>query len=356
MSAACPHCSEPTVPDASWCEACGGDLSDLSSPPATETASGTAEAVSPCVDCAAAADQILDGYCMQCGHKQPAPRDHLVCDLGSVAGVTDRGRRHRRNEDAMALDVFDGGAVVVVCDGVSTTDNPDQASQAAADTALSVLHAAATSGTPLDEAMVSAAAAAQTAVLEVPRLPDASSSGNPSCTFVAAVWARADDGSAVVTVGWLGDSRAYWFGAAGSEADGAALLSTDHSWAAEMSASGLLTDAEAHAHPRAHTITRWLGADAPELEPTIAEHQLPVGGRLLLCSDGLWNYAATPEELAARPEWQFDGPLAQAEGLTRFANDAGGHDNITVVVADTTPTTPTTSTTVDTTVEKASAP
>jgi serine/threonine protein phosphatase PrpC len=63
---------------------------------------------------------------------------------------------------------------------------------------------------------------------------------------------------------------------------------------------------------------------------------LPGPGRLLLCSDGLWNYAEQPAELAAKiAEQPADvDPLPLARFLTDFARQAGGHDNITVVVAD----------------------
>ena len=74
-------------------------------------------------------------------------RDHEELNLGSVAGVTDRGVRHERNEDALALATIDapgGPAVVaVVCDGVSSADRPDEASLAAARAAVQKLSGAA---------------------------------------------------------------------------------------------------------------------------------------------------------------------------------------------------------------------
>src|SRR5258708_2833590 len=80
----------------------------------------------------------------------PSSRDHAEIDLGPAAGVSDRGLRHHRNEDAMALaaeQAPDGPAVVaVVCDGVSSSTRPDEASQAAAQAALPVLVAAVQAG------------------------------------------------------------------------------------------------------------------------------------------------------------------------------------------------------------------
>ncbi|HMD94754.1 MAG TPA: serine/threonine-protein phosphatase, partial [Trebonia sp.] len=80
----------------------------------------------------------------------PSPRDHAEVDLGPAAGVSDRGLRHHRNEDAMALaaeQAPDGPVVVaVVCDGVSSSARPDEASQAATQAALPVLVAAVHAG------------------------------------------------------------------------------------------------------------------------------------------------------------------------------------------------------------------
>ncbi|MGH3120697.1 MAG: PP2C family protein-serine/threonine phosphatase, partial [Streptosporangiaceae bacterium] len=77
--------------------------------------------------------------------------DHQEIDLSLIAGVTDRGLRHRQNEDAMELAVVPAAAgpvlVAVVCDGVSTSIRPDEASLAAARAAAAVLRTAAQDGT-----------------------------------------------------------------------------------------------------------------------------------------------------------------------------------------------------------------
>src|SRR6202000_1445081 len=73
-----------------------------------------------------------DGYCPSCGRRVVADRDHMEEDLGQVAGVSDRGLRHSRNEDAMhfaVADTEDGpAAVAIVCDGVSLGPRPYHAS------------------------------------------------------------------------------------------------------------------------------------------------------------------------------------------------------------------------------------
>jgi serine/threonine protein phosphatase PrpC len=273
-----------------------------------------------------------DRFCEACGTdlqarapiREPQPRDHTEIDAGWAAGVCDRGLHHERNEDAMFLvSPAPGHLAAVVCDGVSSSVKADVASQTAVDIIGAAL-ADALEGDPT-RALTDAVAAAQDGVVAIPWTEVADMSA-PSCTLVVA--AVVGD---VVTVGSVGDSRAYWLGA-----DGARQLTADDSWAGEQVASGALSESEAMADPRAHAITRWLGTDAPTDPPHFSSFTPTAPGRLLVCSDGLWNYAPTPEELAqlvdALPSEAT--PLELARALTDFALAAGGHDNITVLVAD----------------------
>jgi PPM family protein phosphatase len=249
--------------------------------------------------------------------------NRVATDLGVLAGVSDRGRTHDRNEDAMALGRgTDPGAALaaVVCDGVSVAHTPERASRTAADAALDVLLA---TSTPHDERVPVAVAAAATAVEALDAVADRF---RPSCTLVCAL---ADPRG--ITVSWVGDSRAYWLAPAHA-AEPARLLTTDHSWATQMVAAGVLDERAAMSDPRAHAITRWLGAGG-DPEPDVVT--LPASpGVLLLCTDGLWNYLDDAADLAAvaLPAMADGGPIAAADALTAMALDAGGRDNITVVV------------------------
>jgi PPM family protein phosphatase len=273
-----------------------------------------------CPICREPAPAVTDRFCEVCGARlHPAGADvadRVDVTLDGLAGISDRGHVHLRNEDAMALGrrPEDGPATTVaavVCDGVSTVRRPELASRTAADVALAALLA--------EQGMPSAIAAAADAVARLaPGVPD-----GPSCTLVAAV---VDSATGATTVGWVGDSRAYWLAD-----DDARLLTADHSWAAEMVAAGILDAGTAMRDPRAHAITRWLGGAAPE--PGLATLSPTAPGLLLLCSDGLWNYAPEAAELAALalPAATRDGPRAAAEALTAHALGAGGRDNVTVV-------------------------
>jgi serine/threonine protein phosphatase PrpC len=300
-------------------------------PPAAEAA---------CPSCRSARISA-DGYCESCGHPVPSSRDHTELDLGLLAGVTDRGLRHRRNEDAMALATAeqDGSpvALAVVCDGVSTSQRPDEAALAAANAAMRVLLAAVRAGQDLTGASRDAVSAAQGAVagLTEPAQPGAPAEPRdgarladpPSATFVSAVLA-----SGAVTLCWLGDSRAYWLDARGEQA--AKRLTTDDSVAGQLIAAGLVSETDALELPHAHVVTGWIGADLRGTDPHVARFEPPGPGALLLCSDGLWNYQPEAAKLAelALPGALSD-PLAAAGALVRFALQAGGADNVTVVLA-----------------------
>ena len=72
------------------------------SPPPVVSGAQAGRAPPACPSCPSARISA-DGYCESCGRKLPSSRDHTEIDLGLLAGVTDRGLRHHRNEDAMAL-------------------------------------------------------------------------------------------------------------------------------------------------------------------------------------------------------------------------------------------------------------
>jgi serine/threonine protein phosphatase PrpC len=260
-----------------------------------------------------------EGYCDRCGQRRPTGPDHRELDLGAVAGVTDLGRRRRRNEDALGIGVLNGTALTVVCDGVSSSSRPDTAAQAAVDAAIPALLGALAKGTDPETATRTAARAAQAAATLV--AGPQPGSNPPSCTFVCAtVTARA------VTVGWVGDSRAYWL----PDGDGEpACLTVDDSLAGRLGAAGVDAPGVAQ-NPQGAALVRWLGADAPDNAPHVRTF-VPTGpGRILVCSDGLSRYRPVIADLAAAvPAGQ---PLATARSLVQFALDEGGHDNVTVAV------------------------
>ncbi|MET9194132.1 PP2C family serine/threonine-protein phosphatase [Streptomyces olivaceus] len=277
-----------------------------------------------------------DGYCENCGHAQPRERDHMEQESGPVAAVSDRGLRHHRNEDAFSVGCTalpDGApaTVAIVCDGVSSATRPDDASLAASRAAGESLLGALPRGTHPQQAMHDAILAASHAVNALAAEPatareQAPHQNAPACTLVGAVVT-----GGLLVVGWVGDSRVYWVPA--DRATPPARLTEDDSWAAQMVAAGLMSEAEAYADERAHAITGWLGADAYELEPHTASFKPDRPGVVVVCTDGLWNYAESAQEMAeAMPLDAAVRPLHSARVLVGHALDGGGHDNVTVAL------------------------
>ncbi|MFD4503926.1 protein phosphatase 2C domain-containing protein [Streptomyces sp. NPDC058457] len=304
-------------------------------PRVAASAAETTELPKVCVACRAGRVDD-DGYCENCGHAQPRERDHMEQEAGPVAAVSDRGLRHHRNEDAFAVGhttLPDGtpASLAVVCDGVSSATRPDEASMAASRAAIEALLAALEQGTHPQQALHDAIVAASQAVNALAEEPPSAREHTPhqnapACTIVASIVA-----SGLLVVGWVGDSRVYWVPV--DRGAPAARLTEDDSWAAQMVAAGLMSEAEAYADERAHAITGWLGADAYEVEPHTASFKPDRSGVVVVCTDGLWNYAETAEEMAEIiPADAAVRPLHAARVLVGHALDGGGHDNVTVAL------------------------
>lgn len=328
----CPSCSEPVDPAARFCEACGTALEPVAAAPVAEDLDRTVKAPPPeppvmvaCTSCGSTGGFDESGYCVACGHLGASPRDHMVLLIASVAGVSDKGPKKPRNEDSMALvDLTGGGFALSVCDGVSNIPRSADASQAACDAAVMIL---ATLPDAADRPPTVFAAAHQQALQKVIGLASSTPDGTepPSCTYLAAAWRPGEP----LRVGWAGDCRAYFIGVTG-----VARLTVDHSWGTEQVNGGVLTQEQADADDRSHSITRWLGADAPEQPADFVEVDVSGGGLALFCSDGLWNYltdASLAGLLAAGRAGEQ--PVELGERLVAHAIAGGGHDNITVVVA-----------------------
>ncbi|WP_433331533.1 protein phosphatase 2C domain-containing protein [Spirillospora sp. CA-294931] len=271
----CPACGAPLDPRDRFCEECGHSLRARPKvvPPVS---SGDQPGALACGDCGGILISA-DGYCEHCGLRQPSGREHVEIVIpGRAAAVSDRGLRRPRNEDAVAMVALTHQVCAVVCDGVSSAPGSEEAAQLAAEIGAAALAAGLSAGLSPETATRDALCDAAAAVAGL------SDSGNPpACTYVSAV-----TGPDTVTVGWIGDSRAYWLAA-----DSPVQLTHDDSWAAGR------TPEETRNDPRAHMITAWLGADAGTFNPHVSTFTPPGRGLVLLCSDGLWNHHPDPVTL-----------------------------------------------------------
>ena len=122
----------------------------------------------------------------------------------------------------------------------------------------------------------------------------------------------------------VGDSRAYLL------RDGQLnQITTDHSWVEEAVATGTMTREEARIHPRRNVVTRAIGLDA-DVRVDTDQLSLQRGDLVLLCSDGLNSMIPDEDILKTLQESSTDTVCAN---LIKAANDAGGHDNTSVVIA-----------------------
>ena len=151
----------------------------------------------------------------------------------------------------------------------------------------------------------------------------------PSCTYAAAAVVPTSAGTVQITVCNVGDSRVYWLP---EPPEPPQLLTVDDSLAQELITAGVPAGSEA-VLSSAHTLTRWLGADAeptPWSESSVTTVTTADRGVLVMCTDGLWNYLSEPDDIAR--VCAGSDASAAARALVDYALSAGGQDNITVAV------------------------
>ncbi|CAA9443222.1 MAG: Protein serine/threonine phosphatase PrpC, regulation of stationary phase [uncultured Rubrobacteraceae bacterium] len=230
-------------------------------------------------------------------------------------GVTDTGKVRQNNEDALLVGDGEDETLFVVADGIGGFEAGEVASSLAVDVLKDLQP---------DEPFKAAIGEANRRIVAAGR-GDEKLSGMG--TTVVAIRFGGTQGEPVAEVAHVGDSRAYLM--RGGDMNP---ITEDHSLVAELVRSGDLTRDQAAEHPQKNLITRALGAgDEVDVDTTV----LPIeaGDRILLCSDGLSDLvseAGISEILAESP----NDPERAARGLLSAALDAGGNDNITVVVVD----------------------
>jgi PPM family protein phosphatase len=227
--------------------------------------------------------------------------------LGHSTGLSDAGRKRRRNEDAWVCHP----PLFAVADGMGGARGGEIASRVAA-TAL---------GESVDGSGESRVVAliqeANRQVYERAR-EDSDASGMGTTITVALF----EDG--IVSIGHVGDSRAYLI--RDRKVD---QLTEDHSLVAELVRSGRLSPEEAETHPQRSVITRALGTD-PDVDVDVFSVEAKPGDLFLICSDGL-TAMVDDETILDVVERQREDLDAAAKELIAAANRMGGDDNITVV-------------------------
>jgi len=254
----------------------------------------------------------------------PAPR--LVLRWGLA---TDAGLARERNEDyadCWTLCHADGPRLgfFVVADGLGGADSGEVASALAVRTAWAVVREHVVEPVlrgqvPTREAVLAALTAA---VAEANRAVYEARSAASSEMSTTLTMALVVDRHA--TIANVGDSRTYLCDTRGLER-----ITRDHSLVQRLVDAGTISPAQVYAHPQRNLILQSVG-DRPEVEADLFERDLQPDDRLLLCSDGLWESVrdeGIEETLLAEQE-----PQRACDALVRYANLAGGDDNISVIV------------------------
>jgi serine/threonine protein phosphatase PrpC len=228
--------------------------------------------------------------------------------LGPVGGITDPGRKRRRNEDAYVIEP----PLFAVADGMGGAQAGEVASRLAA---AALKESGVERGG--EDRIVSVIQEANRRIYDRSNA-DPNASGMGTTMTVALV----ENGQ--VAFGHVGDSRAYLIRDGVMEQ-----LTEDHSLVAELMRSGKLSPEEAETHPQRSVITRALGTD-PDVDVDTFTIAAQTGDVFLLCSDGLTTMVSneTILDLVERNRASMDKAL---RALVGAANKGGGEDNITVV-------------------------
>jgi serine/threonine protein phosphatase PrpC len=222
---------------------------------------------------------------------------------------SDTGLQRRENEDS----AYAAAPLFVVADGMGGA----QAGEVASRLAIEVFAQGLDSGGSPEERLAARVRDANRQIYDRSRVETGREGMGTTLTA-----AYLDDGQ--VAIAHVGDSRAYLF------RDGELTrLTQDHSLVDELVRRGKLTEEQAAEHPQRSIITRALGPE-PDVEVDTFTYPVRAGDVLLLCSDGLTSMIS--EDAVSRVLGSAESLDEAARSLIREANEAGGRDNITVVL------------------------
>ena len=231
---------------------------------------------------------------------------------------TDPGRVRSRNEDACLVDAESG--LFAVADGMGGHPAGDEAARVAIENLPRLVRGALAGA---DRTGVEAAV--EEAVVELNEVVIAAASTSPELTGMGSTLVMALVSGYAAYVAHAGDSRAYLL-----RDDRLRRLTEDHSFAAALIDGGVLDPEEAVRHPFAQSLTQAIGM--PGTRPEVRRVELVPGDRLLLCSDGLTKMV--PDDRLGRLLAAGQDADRTSQALVDAANDAGGHDNVSVVLID----------------------
>lgn len=245
------------------------------------------------------------------GASEPRKDTAMMLEL-RYAAHSDTGRVRPANQDTAYAD----GRLLAVADGYGPAGAP---ASAAAVAALKPLRAEEIAAGDVLNVLEDAVGEAARAVRDTGK--DTGKEQSDAGTTLTALLLT---GSRLALV-HIGDSRAYLL-----RDGGLFRITHDHSMVQSMIDEGRLTEAEATAHPQRALLLKALPGHAQA--PDLRLHEARPGDRYLLCSDGL--HSVVPDDRIRRLLSAGTSPDETVRALVDAANDAGGPDNVSCVVAD----------------------
>jgi serine/threonine protein phosphatase PrpC len=245
-----------------------------------------------------------------------------------VVRLSDVGQRREHNEDAVASDVEIG--LLVLADGMGGYKAGEVASEIAVLTIVAELKEEMLQLDPGQVDPVSGMQAESLLLMEAAAKANASifsvSESQPQCAGMGTTLVAALFTNNKVLVGHVGDSRMYRL-----RGEQFQQITEDHSLLQEQLKSGLITPEQAKISNNKNLVTRAVGID-PTVELELHEHDVEVGDIYLICSDGLTDLVDDVDIHATLAGLSANLELA-ANQLVQMANDNGGKDNISVILA-----------------------
>jgi protein phosphatase len=236
----------------------------------------------------------------------------------SYFGLSDKGRVREQNQDSWTVD---GRELFIVADGIGGSARGDLASRIVVETLPKMLKETLDGANTGDlkgrirKTLIDLSKRLRERTRETPEL-----SGMGSTVTLALI-----KGSLLLTA-HMGDSRIYLF-----RKGELTRLTRDHSIVQMLIDLKEISPEEAANHPARRHVTQWIGMDGEPL-PEVNTLKIEPEDRLLLCTDGLTGMLSEPE--IARSLSDLHQPEEACAALVHAANEAGGRDNITVLIVN----------------------
>lgn len=230
--------------------------------------------------------------------------------------ITDIGKEREKNQDRFSNYFHSAFSLLIVADGMGGYQGGEIAAQLAVSTIRDFIIRN-KQREDYESLLVDAIAEANIAVVAESKTDDDLKSMGTTVVCVLVIGDRA-------IVAHVGDSRCYLW-----REEGLRQITRDHSLVADLVREGVLSPEDAKVHPERSAVTRAIGAFS-SVEAEIDLVDLVGGDKLLICTDGLTNMLED-DQIASSIHSGGDCKT-ECENLVALANEAGGHDNITVTL------------------------